>query len=124
MKPPLLANECCEAELVAALRRKGFDVDWIAETHRGAPDAVVLSIAAGAGRVLITADKDFGELAVNSGKASAGVCLMRLTTLTVPEKIARVLTLLDEHGSKLAGSFCVVERGRYRFRSLAGRQED
>ncbi len=60
----LLADECCDAGLVLALRADGHDVLYSAETSQGASDEEVLERAFADDRVLLTEDKDFGELAV------------------------------------------------------------
>ena len=58
----LLADECCDAGLVAALRADGHDVLYALESLRGATDDEVLKRANDDERILLTEDKDFGEL--------------------------------------------------------------
>ena len=57
-----VADESCDAALVRVLRGAGHDVVSIAETSPGAVDRVVLALALTGERVLLTRDKDFGEL--------------------------------------------------------------
>ena len=58
----LCANENIPEACVVRLRQAGHDVLWIRETTPGSPDNVVLALAASEDRLLITFDKDFGEL--------------------------------------------------------------
>jgi predicted nuclease of predicted toxin-antitoxin system len=59
-----LADECCDAFLVTGLRSDGHDVLYIKEIAPGSDDNVVLQMAAKQQRILLTEDKDFGELVV------------------------------------------------------------
>jgi hypothetical protein len=59
----LLANENFPGEAVRALRARGHDVLWVRREMPGAPDADVVGRARSEGRLLVTFDKDFGELA-------------------------------------------------------------
>ncbi|MGJ0451676.1 MAG: DUF5615 family PIN-like protein [Methylocystis sp.] len=71
-----LADENFPAEAVFALRRAGHDVVWICETASGASDEAVLAMATGDRRILLTFDKDFGEMAWRSDFArSCGIIL-------------------------------------------------
>jgi predicted nuclease of predicted toxin-antitoxin system len=57
-----LADESCDAALVRALRAARHGVISIAQTSAGVADRVVLELAMTGERVLLTRDKDFGEL--------------------------------------------------------------
>lgn len=58
----LLADEGVDAAIVALLREDGHDVVYVAELFPGITDEAVLELANGDERVLVTADKDFGDL--------------------------------------------------------------
>lgn len=74
MAARLLADENVPGAVVAALRQQGHDVAWIHEDAPGSPDPEVLERAQREGRVVVTFDKDFGELAFRRGlAASVGV---------------------------------------------------
>ncbi len=64
-----LANENVPLEAVQALRKSGFDVAWVRQSAPGMIDPEVLAWAVREQRVLLTFDKDFGELGVSSGSA-------------------------------------------------------
>ncbi len=62
----ILADESVDAPVVGALRKAGYDVEFVLEISPGIPDSDVLRLAIQKKRFLITSDKDFGELAVKS----------------------------------------------------------
>ena len=77
-----LADESCAGPVVRALREAGHDVVAIAEVARGATDEQVLERALNEKRVLITEDRDFGELVYARGRSSAGVILVARVKLS------------------------------------------
>lgn len=113
-----LADECCDAGLVSHLRDDGYDVSYQLEEEAGAGDDVVLENAYDQGRIILTEDKDFGELVFRLAKPSAGVVLLRMEVKERDLKWPRLKKLLQEHGKQLAGHFIVVERDRFRIRPL------
>jgi hypothetical protein len=76
----------------------------------------VLSHSRNAASVLITADKDFGELVFRQRQATAGVFLVRLSGLTPAIKATRVSAALREHAVELPGAFAVLSRSSLRIR--------
>ena len=74
--------ECCDAGLVEALRREGHDVTYILEMRPGATDTEVLQQARRDERILLTVDKDFGELVYRLRRPVPGLVLLRF----VPEE--------------------------------------
>lgn len=114
----VLADENVPEPAVAALRAHGYDVVWMHEVAAGTPDLEVLARAQREQRVLVTLDKDFGELAFRHGAAAqCGVVLVRLTAIS-PDVVARaVLAALAMHPG-WTGTFAVVEDGRLRVRSI------
>jgi len=73
-----LADECCDAGLVAGLRADGHDVSYVLEDRTGISDDEVLRNVYDAGRILLTEDKDFGELVYRLKKPAYGIILMRI----------------------------------------------
>ena len=72
-----LADESCAGPVIRALREAGHDVVAISEVAAGAPDDGVLERALNEKRVLITEDRDFGELVYARGRSSTVVILVR-----------------------------------------------
>jgi len=113
-----LANENFPFDAVEALRQKGHDVAWIRVDSPRMSDPEVLSRAQEENRILLTFDKDFGELACRSKlPATTGIILFRIKAPSgaiVAEEVARVIDLrADWHGH-----FSVVEDDKIRMRSF------
>ena len=86
----------------------------IAEVAKGATDEQVLERALNEKRVLITEDRDFGELVYARGRSSAGVILVRFHGRARHAKPATVFEAVTKLGSRLRDTFTVVEPGRVR----------
>lgn len=114
----LLADENFPGPVVRELRSIGHDVAYAKEAMRGAPDADVLRSAVAEDRVLVTCDKDFGQLAFRSGfPARCGVVLFRLggsSPVRDNERMVRVLV----GRADWPGHFSVVTDARVRMRPL------
>ena len=111
-------DACVPAQLAVALRKLGADVT-LAFGRPAMPDAEVLSGSVSRDRVLITSDKDFGELVFRDGKAAVGVVLLRfdiVTTALADEAATRILAL--ENSGR--GLFAVLERASVRVRHMPG----
>jgi predicted nuclease of predicted toxin-antitoxin system len=114
----LLVDECCDPRLVATLRRAGHDVRYVLESDPGASDEQVAALSIEQGRILITEDKDFGELALRHGKPLPGVILLRIAPENRRLKSARVLALLARQGKRLPGNYVVVDETSVRLRPM------
>jgi predicted nuclease of predicted toxin-antitoxin system len=109
-----LANENVPADAVEAVRQAGHDLAWVREAMPGADDDAVLAHALAEGRVLVTFDKDFGELAFRRGKkATPGVLLLR-PRLRAPEYVSQFLLAVLAQSISWEGHFCVAREGRLR----------
>ncbi len=85
-----VVDESVERQNVARLRVDGHNVLSIAETAAGSSDRAVLTQANSRDAVLVTEDKDFGELVYREGLVSSGVLLVRLGGLPPDSKAAIV----------------------------------
>jgi predicted nuclease of predicted toxin-antitoxin system len=114
------ADECVAAEVVLELRSAGLDIVHAKEVCPGASDQEVLRLAAEAGRVLVTDDVGFGELAVRYRQPAAGIILLSISELPtgVRERYA-AQKILELHDGAL-GHLAVIEPGRLRRRPLPG----
>lgn len=72
-----LADESCDFAIVRALRSAGHDVTAVAQQHRGATDAAVMDLADREGRILLTEDKDFGQIHYARRDGTRSVILIR-----------------------------------------------
>ena len=112
----LLADENLDGTVIARLRDAGHQVLAVAEMEPGIPDEVVLQLANREEAMLLTEDKDFGELAFRQFLIHHGVILVRLAGLPAVTKAAMLIELLETHGPELAGSFTVLTLGAARIR--------
>src|SRR5262245_50813045 len=113
-----LANENFPGAAVGALQAAGHDVIWVRIAAPGATDADVLALAAREQRVLLTFDKDFGELARRSAlPAASGVVLFRIRMPREVDAGTRVAAMIGARDDWV-GHFSVVEPGRVRMRRL------
>src|SRR3989304_4668283 len=110
----LLANENFPGDAVTSLRLHGNDVAWVREDLPGSSDVQVLEHAQDEGRILITFDKDFGELAFRYGlPASCGIILFRIS-IPSSEHVARLAVAALQQRGDWAGHFSVIEDIRIR----------
>lgn len=114
----LLADECLEREIVEALRAAGHQVFAVRERLAGSNDNDILAISLARDEVLVTHDKDFGELVVRDGNGSAGVILLRLPRMTPDERADRLVVWLAIHGAETGGRFVVLSTETHRVRRL------
>ena len=113
-----LADECCDVGLVFSSRKYGYDVIYVLEEMAGATDDEVLRLAYDQERVLLTEDKDFGELIYRLKKPCRGIILLRLGVEQRHLKWPRLRKLLSDYEDRLLGSFVVVGAEKFRFRPL------
>jgi predicted nuclease of predicted toxin-antitoxin system len=114
----ILANENIPGEAVEILRRLGHDVIWIRAEAPGSPDEAILRQAQVENRLLITFDKDFGELAFHRGlPASSGIILFRIS-IPGPAQTTAVIVAALQSRSDWAGYFSVIENDRIRMTPL------
>ncbi|HUT23254.1 MAG TPA: DUF5615 family PIN-like protein [Sumerlaeia bacterium] len=114
----LLANENFPRIAVEALREAGHDIRWARLEMPGASDTKVLACAQREEQVLLTFDKDFGELAFRSGSpVSSGIMLFRIPCLS-PEYLKKTILQAVAARDNWFGQFAVVEPDRIRVRSL------
>ena len=107
-----LANENFPGDAVELLRAHGHDVAWIRVDSPGLPDPQVLARAVTEQRVLLTFDKDFGELAFRSRlPAACGVILFRFTHRGREQDIGKVVRTLTSRDDWAGAFWTVTDRG-------------
>jgi len=114
----LLADESVDRQIVDRLRQDGHTVRYIAEMEPGVSDDVVLDLAYQESGLLLTADKDFGELVFRQGRLACGILLVRLAGLSPAGKAEVVSSAISEHSRELPGAFAVLTPRSLRIRSL------
>lgn len=113
-----LADEGVDKSLVTLLRQSDYDVLYVAESASSIEDELVLELANAENRILITRDKDFGELVYRLQKIHSGIILLRMEELPTASRSQKVFEFIAENQDKLEGYFVVIQSGRARMRKL------
>ena len=116
----LVADECVGNHIIIRLRADGHSVWSIKEQQRGIGDPSVLQVATNQRRLLLTRDKDFGELVMKKLVAAPfGVILYRLPKFpggrTQEDIIAETFA---RYSTQLVGKFTVIQESNVRIRDL------
>ena len=111
-----LFDQSADFRLIARLRGLGHDVSAISRDYpHSLADEDVLAIARTEQRILLVADRDFGELIFHQGLHHTGVLFFRLPGAPLQTKIDHLNTVLEHHADELArGEFLVVSPGQVR----------
>jgi predicted nuclease of predicted toxin-antitoxin system len=109
-----LANENMPGDAVRAARAAGMDITWMSEIAPGSDDEAVLALALAEQRVLVTFDKDFGEMVFRRGRdGSCGIILLR-PRLRSPEYLAQFILNVLSQNVQWEGRFTVAREGNLR----------
>jgi predicted nuclease of predicted toxin-antitoxin system len=115
----LLLDTCVWGGARFALRDSGHDAVWAGEWAEDPGDEAILATALADGRILVTLDKDFGELAVVRGASHAGI--VRIVGFAARDQASACALVIGLHREALAaGAIVTVEPGRIRIRPPAG----
>jgi len=112
----LVADEGVDKPIVDRLRNAGFDILYIPETNQGADDEFILRLANDQYRILITQDKDFGELVFRLKNVHYGVVLIRLNGYTPNHKATIIEKVFLLHQDELINAFTVIQPNAIRIR--------
>jgi|SRR6516225_3685615 predicted nuclease of predicted toxin-antitoxin system len=104
----ILADENISRLLVDRLRKEGHEVLYMLEMARGSKDSTILELASQRGALLVTDDKDFGELVFHQHLQASGVLLVRLASIEPSQAIEVVVQVIAEYGDKLLQAFTVI----------------
>ena len=113
-KIKFLADVNVEKPLVDFLSKKGFDVKWVTSIDKQMSDVRICEITNNEHRVLITNDKDFGEIVFLQKKITYGIILLRVKGQDSSEKIVLIEKLLDKYQDKIINHFVIVTKDKFR----------
>ncbi len=113
-----LVDENVDTPIVERLRKEGHIILYVLEMNPGISDDEVIRLANKESAVLLTADKDFGELVFRQNRIIHGVILIRLAGLSSRHKAEAVAIAIQEHIDELAHNFTVITHGAVRIRKL------
>lgn len=100
-----LADECVSARLVKRLRETGHEVAYTAESAVGTSDIALIGQAQRDQRLLLTDDKDFGELVIRRRWLVPGLVLMRIDSEQLDVKWERLNAAIARFGDGLFGRY-------------------
>jgi len=114
-KLKFLVDVNIEKPIINFLIKKGFDIKCVVDIDKKMTDYSVCEIANTEQRVLITNDKDFGEIVFFQKRISSGIILLRIKGRDASEKILLLEKLLDNHYGKIINHFVVITKEKFRF---------
>jgi predicted nuclease of predicted toxin-antitoxin system len=114
----ILADENIEDAVVEWMRTGGHDVKKVESTLPSIDDRQVLAIAVAENRVLITYDRDFGDLVFRQRSTSTGIVLLRFSAAKLAGRILLLRQYWQDIEYTSAGTFMVVSDDRVRVRRL------
>jgi predicted nuclease of predicted toxin-antitoxin system len=111
----LLLDTCVWGGAIKTLEAAGHDVVWTGDWTQDPGDEEILARAHNEGRILVTLDKDFGELAIAKDKPHSGI--LRLVNLSAKQQGTVCLKIIKAYGQELqSGAIITFEPGRIRIR--------
>jgi predicted nuclease of predicted toxin-antitoxin system len=111
----LLLDTCVWPGAVAELSAHGHDVLWVGDWPSDPGDDEILAFALRERRIVVTLDKDFGELAVAFGHGHSGI--IRLVNWQIAKQASVCIDVIERHGEELSqGAIVTAEPGRLRLR--------
>jgi predicted nuclease of predicted toxin-antitoxin system len=113
-----IADVNVEKRIVDYLLGNGYDIKWIPDFNCEIDDEGLLKIANDEKRILITNDKDFGELTFLQRQHSVGIILIRVKGQDTLEKFALIEKLMLKYKEKIQNHFIVITKTKFRFTRL------
>ena len=112
----IIADESLNFEFVSFLRDNNFEIFSIAEKHPSVSDETILEMSLTSPAIIITEDKDFGELIFKNKKDFSAVILLRYNVSEEQLIQKSLLSLLKNHLKELHKSFVTITINRTRIR--------
>jgi predicted nuclease of predicted toxin-antitoxin system len=112
----IIADESLNFEFVSFLRSNGFEILSIAEKYPSEHDENILAMSLMPPAIIITEDKDFGELIFKNKKEFSAVILLRYDVGEEKSILKSLLSLLRNHLQELHKSFVTISVNRTRIR--------
>jgi len=112
------ADESLDRQIIIRLRQDGHVVFDVTEMDPGISDDKVLSMAKESKAILLTADRDFGDLVFHQGRLTEGIILIRLSGLPSTKKAEIVSTIISQHAKEFQQAFSVITPGSIRIRTI------
>lgn len=111
-----LADESVDFRIVKSLRNDGYQIEAIVELEPGIDDDDVLKMAIELEAILLTEDKDFGELTFRLQKPNKGIILIRMSGDPIEDKVKKLKEIFKIHLNEFSGKFTVITSTKVRIR--------
>jgi predicted nuclease of predicted toxin-antitoxin system len=115
----ILADENIAQQVVERLRQDGHNVRYTIQ-GQGLADTIVLDTAYHEQALILTDNKDFGDLVIQQGFQTVGVVLVRLPGVSHVEKAEIVAGVFQQYNGSLMNAFTVITPSKVRVRNLRG----
>ncbi len=109
-----IVDECIDKKICEWLRKSNHDIISIYENYRGYKDIKVLNLAYNEDRILITDDKDFGDMIYRDNLRHRGIILLRLQDRRSKVKIEILKHLINNYSDRLKNNFVVATEKKIR----------
>lgn len=110
-----VADVNVEKPIIDYLSENGYDIRWIPDYNCEILDEELLKLANKEKRILITNDKDFGEIVFLQKKLSSGLILLRVKGQKAEDKVRLIKRLLHDYSDKILNHFIVITKNKFRF---------
>ena len=100
------------------LSQSGYDTKAVRKIDPCLEDKKIIRIATSENRMVITMDKDFGELVYHSGMPHSGVLLLRLEDAVGSMKLQVVKHIIEKYSHQIKNCFCVFQNDRFRIKKI------
>ena len=104
------------------LEKQGYDAKAVRDIDPRMRDEDIIRVADSENRMVITMDKDFGELVYHSSMEHSGVLLLRLDDARGEEKLRIFKTILENYSDRIKNCFCVFQNNKFRVRNIIGKE--
>ncbi|MCD6185891.1 MAG: DUF5615 family PIN-like protein [Deltaproteobacteria bacterium] len=100
------------------LLEEGYDTKPVRDIDPRMEDEEIIRTAISENRMVITMDKDFGELVYHSSMEHSGVLLLRLEDATGSEKLQVVKHIMKKYSGRIKNCFCVFQNDKFRIKKI------
>ncbi len=114
----LILDESIDRPIADALKNEGYKIWYVLDMDRGISDDKVMEIANRNDALLLTTDKDFGELVFRKKMITTGVVLFRVFGISNNEKAELISSVLKNYSNELLQAFTVVTPKTIRIRKI------
>jgi len=100
------------------LKSQGYDTKTVRDIDPRMEDKEIIRTAVSENRMVVTMDKDFGELVYHSSMRHSGVLLLRMEDAAAQEKLQIIKNILTNYSEQIKNCFCVFQNDRFRIRKI------